>query len=289
MLALVLLAAALLTATGCATDGWDARDAYPHCRHVIGRITDQGSCDACWAVSAVQVVADHLCIRRGANATTTAPLPFPSAGQLLSCCTTCANAPCGGADARDVWDHITQVGLAPQACSPYPFPPCDHGVYSTTYSPTIVPPCSRTTLAPVPACNRSCAPHASLRIGGVRKVAGELRMRRALHSHGPLQATMILHQDLYDYAGGIYAPSRASKVLGLHAVRIVGYGQRAMPRAADGEGRDGSAGGAAKGVERYWIVANSWNDAWGDGGYALVRRGVNAAGIEGDCRVPVFD
>jgi len=30
----------------------------------------------------------------------------------------------------------------------------------------------------------------------------------------------------------------------------------------------------------YWLVANSWNEAWGDGGFFKIKRGVNACMIE---------
>ena len=32
----------------------------------------------------------------------------------------------------------------------------------------------------------------------------------------------------------------------------------------------------------YWLVANSWNQYWGDNGFFKIKRGVNECGIEGD-------
>lgn len=64
------------------------------------------------------------------------------------------------------------------------------------------------------------------------------------------------------YRGGeILAPADCSKGNLNHAVNIVGYGKD------DESGKD------------YWIVRNSWNTWWGDGGYAYLERGSNMCGV----------
>ncbi len=45
-----------------------------------------------------------------------------------------------------------------------------------------------------------------------------------------------------------------------HAVKLVGWGTE--------------AGGD------YWLVANSWNEDWGDKGFFKIRRGTNECGFE---------
>ncbi len=47
---------------------------------------------------------------------------------------------------------------------------------------------------------------------------------------------------------------------GGHAVEFVGWG--------------------TEGGVKYWLVKNSWNTAWGDGGFFKIERGVNMCGIE---------
>jgi len=48
--------------------------------------------------------------------------------------------------------------------------------------------------------------------------------------------------------------------LGGHAVKILGWGvENGTP---------------------YWLVANSWNYDWGDGGFFKIKRGTNEGGIE---------
>ncbi|KAH7967061.1 hypothetical protein HPB49_022084 [Dermacentor silvarum] len=52
----------------------------------------------------------------------------------------------------------------------------------------------------------------------------------------------------------------SNRPVGLHAVRILGWGtENGVP---------------------YWLVANSWNQDWGDKGYFKIRRGNDECGID---------
>ncbi|CAG9131612.1 unnamed protein product [Plutella xylostella] len=79
---------------------------------------------------------------------------------------------------------------------------------------------------------------------------------------GPVQAILTVHQDFFHYRDGIYRRSHYgdNKLQGLHAVRIVGWGED--------QG------------DKYWIVANSWGPEWGENGFFRIARGVNESGIE---------
>lgn len=48
--------------------------------------------------------------------------------------------------------------------------------------------------------------------------------------------------------------------MGLHAVKMIGWGEE-----------NGT---------KYWLVANSWNEDWGDKGIFKILRGTNEYGIE---------
>ena len=49
-------------------------------------------------------------------------------------------------------------------------------------------------------------------------------------------------------------------LLGGHAIKLMGFG-------------------VENGVD-YWLVANSWNDEWGDDGFFKIKKGTNECGIE---------
>uniref|UniRef100_A0A914PE06 Peptidase C1A papain C-terminal domain-containing protein n=1 Tax=Panagrolaimus davidi TaxID=227884 RepID=A0A914PE06_9BILA len=86
-----------------------------------------------------------------------------------------------------------------------------------------------------------------------------------LITYGPVNVGISVPPSMMKYKSGVYTPSAYDckfKVLGLHALLVVGYGQT-----DDGE--------------KYWIVKNSWGQKWGtEDGYVYFARGKNACGIE---------
>jgi cathepsin B len=54
--------------------------------------------------------------------------------------------------------------------------------------------------------------------------------------------------------------SAGATQLGGHSVKVVGFG--------------------AEGGVKYWTVANSWNEEFGEGGFFRIRRGTDECGIE---------
>ncbi len=65
-------------------------------------------------------------------------------------------------------------------------------------------------------------------------------------AHGPVPSTMYCCEDFDYYNGGIYSHSWGSCPTNAgHSILIVGYDE----------------------VQRYWIVKNSWNAQWGEGGF----------------------
>ncbi len=77
---------------------------------------------------------------------------------------------------------------------------------------------------------------------------------------GPLVTSMTVYEDFLAYGGGIYKTT-TTKTSGGHAVSLVGYND----------------------AERYWIIRNSWSDAWGEKGYARIswddKSGIGASTI----------
>lgn len=82
-------------------------------------------------------------------------------------------------------------------------------------------------------------------------------MMRALAS-GPVSVAINAVDSLSYYKSGVYSGNCAGQIN--HAVVVVGYGSL--------YGED------------YWVVRNSWGSGWGQGGYVLMKRGVNMCNVE---------
>eukprot|EP01018_Ginkgo_biloba_P005412 Gb_05701 [translate_table: standard] len=67
--------------------------------------------------------------------------------------------------------------------------------------------------------------------------------------------------DFAHYETGVYKHILGNYIGG-HAVKLIGWG-------------------TTDGVD-YWLLANSWNTAWGEGGYFKIVRGANECGIEAE-------
>jgi hypothetical protein len=78
-------------------------------------------------------------------------------------------------------------------------------------------------------------------------------------TNGPLYVAFTVYADFETYRSGVYKHTTGG-FLGGHAVEMLGWGTE------DGED--------------YWLIKNSWNEEWGDGGLFKIARGVNECGIE---------
>ena len=78
-------------------------------------------------------------------------------------------------------------------------------------------------------------------------------------TNGPTEAAFTVFEDFPNYKSGVYQHI-AGKPLGGHAIRLLGWGEE-----------NGTP---------YWLVANSWNYDWGDGGTFKILRGSDHCGIE---------
>ncbi|VDP90307.1 unnamed protein product [Echinostoma caproni] len=78
-------------------------------------------------------------------------------------------------------------------------------------------------------------------------------------NNGPVEAAFAVYEDFMVYQKGIYSHVTGAW-LGGHAVRILGWGKE----------KD----------QPYWLIANSWNEEWGEDGYFRILRGTDECGIE---------
>jgi len=75
-------------------------------------------------------------------------------------------------------------------------------------------------------------------------------MKWELANHGPIITSIHIHDDFYNYTGGIYRYTWGES-RGGHAVALVGYNEE----------------------EQYWIGKNSWGTGWGEEGWFRIAYG----------------
>jgi cathepsin B len=243
-------------------ESFDAREQWGSTCPSVKQIRDQSSCGSCWAFGAVEAMSDRVCIASKGR-----QQPTLSARDLLSCCKTCGFG-CNGGDPYQAWSYWHTAGIvtgsnytANQGCQPYPFAPCEHHSPEKHFKP-----CPH-EIYNTPKCEHTCKSgyereYASDKYFGQEPFAvesDEESIRKELYTNGPLEVSFDVYDDLLSYKGGIYV-HQGGKLDGGHAVRLVGWGvENKVP---------------------YWIIANSWNEDWGENGYFRILRGANECGIE---------
>jgi len=241
-------------------DNFDARQQWPNCP-TLKEVRDQGSCGSCWAFGAVEAMSDRICI--ASNGAQNAHI---SAEDLVACCSSCGFG-CDGGFPQAAWSYFKNTGLvtggnynSKQGCEPYTLPACEHHVPPGKY-----PPCQGEL--PTPSCTKKCIDgysipypkdkHYGESVYSVR--SDQKQIETEIFKNGPVEAAFTVYADFLTYKSGVYQHTSGS-VLGGHAVKILGWGvENSTP---------------------YWLVANSWNEDWGDQGFFKILRGKNECGIE---------
>ncbi|XP_072041557.1 cathepsin B-like [Amphiura filiformis] len=246
-------------------DTFDARTQWPECKS-IQEIRDQGSCGSCWAFGAVEAISDRVCIH--SNATMQ---PHISAEDLLSCCRVCVpwqSPGCNGGYPIMAWNTWRAEGIVTggqynsnEGCLPYTIPACEHHVVGK------LKPCG--DILPTPECKKTC--EASYKVsyeddkhfgGSAYEVGSDVeQIQTEIFKNGPVQAAFTIYADFTSYKSGVYQHT-SGEALGAHAIKILGWGtENNLP---------------------YWLVANSWNNDWGDKGFFKILRGKSECGIENE-------
>ncbi|XP_058839449.1 cathepsin B-like [Topomyia yanbarensis] len=234
---------------------FDAREKWPYCRS-IAVIRNQGTCGSCWAVAAVSVMSDRLCIHSQGRLDVDL-----AAEDLMACCKDCGNGCNGGfldGSSFQYWVDVGLVSGAPfnstEGCKPYPFKPCEYPFKNCHKEET-------------PRCSHHCVHGFDGRyrtnkfFGRVAyKIPNDERMIQVeIMTNGPVEAGFTVYEDLFLYRSGVYKHV-VGKQVGKHAIRIIGWGkEQGLP---------------------YWLIANSYGPAWGEKGYLKMLRGSNHLGIE---------
>lgn len=235
--------------------------AWPNCES-IQEVRDQSTCGSCWAFGAVETISDRICIASGQKLQVRI-----SAEDMLSCCGISCGQGCNGGYPSGAMNHWKKTGIVTgwlyntsNWCYPYEFAPCDHhttGKYG---------PCGASK--PTPKCVAKCVDGYSGEYStdkwtaeSVYSVPSQVaKIQTEIMTHGPIEVAFTVYNDFLTYKSGVYHHTTGS-ALGGHAVKMVGWGVE-----------DGTP---------YWLIANSWNEGWGDKGFFKIRRGNNECGIEG--------
>nr|ACN40436.1 unknown [Picea sitchensis] len=226
---------------------FDAREAWPQCTSVQ-TILDQGHCGSCWAFGAVEALSDRFCIHHKVNVTL-------SENDLVACCGFMCGDGCDGGYPISAWQYFISTGVVTAECDPYfDDAGCQH------------PGCE--PLYPTPQCVKQCKDENQKWGNSKRFSATAYRISSKpydimaeVYTNGPVEVSFSVYEDFAHYKSGVYKYTKGD-YMGGHAVKLVGWGTE--------DGTD------------YWLVANSWNTAWGEDGYFKIARGSNECGIEGD-------
>jgi cathepsin B len=250
---------------------FDVRQQWPGC---ATEIWDQSDCGSCWAFGSTETLTDRFCITYNSSV-------LISAGDATACCMNgrggCDMSDgCNGGFPQEVFTYAVKLGIVSggtynqsgtgETCFPYPLPPCSHheqGPYpmcpSSEYATPKCPAHTCTdSLYPVPWSNDT---HMAKKAYSVPQDVASIQTE--IMTRGSVAATMDVYSDFLTYTSGVYVHTTGSYVGG-HAIKILGWGMW------------------TDGVTPYWLVANSWNQYWGDNGYFLIKRGVDECGIESD-------
>ncbi|XP_030761778.1 uncharacterized protein LOC115886666 [Sitophilus oryzae] len=243
-------------------ESFDAREAWPNCADVIGLIRDQSQCSASWAFAAAETMSDRICIH--SNATKKI---LVSSQDVLTCSFIFG---CEGGNIDYPWSQWNQFGYVSgglynntsQGCKSYFLPSCD-GQPSNCSGSVRTPSC-------VQQCDDNSLNYNSQYTYGqrIQGFSSESRIQQEILTNGPVEGSFNVFQDFVSYQSGIYQYVNGSHV-GEHAVKILGWG--------------------VENSVKYWLVANSWNEKWGENGYFRILRGTNECNIESDAVVALPD
>jgi len=236
----------------------------------LKEIRDQANCGSCWAFGSVEAMTDRICIASSGK-----QVVHLSTQDVTSCNTGSMDEGCSGGIPSDVYDYYAKTGVVSGGnygdllgCWSYQLAPCAHHTKSSKYRP-----CG--SEANTPKCKSRCTDNTKLtwkadkHFGTGYSVCEQpttvakcaKAMEQDIYQHGPITAQFLVHLSFLSYKSGVYKTGGIiDPMLGGHAIKIIGYGNE-------------------NGVP-YWLIANSWNEDWGMGGFFKIIRGSNECQIE---------
>jgi len=251
-------------------DNFDVRTQWPNCASVSGHIRDQSSCGSCWAHGTTEALNDRTCIASQGRFQTLLSVEDTTANcNLLNC----FSMGCGGGQPAFVWQWFKRAGVVTggdytdkgkgDTCAPYSMPSCAHHVDPTPEHPKC-PSKEYPTPSPFSRCKeagyKTSYGSDKTKAASAYGVRGVANIQKDIMQFGSVTAAFTVYNDFVTYKSGVYQ-HHTGRQLGGHAVKMIGWGvENGTP---------------------YWLIVNSWNEAWGDSGTFKILRGSNHCGIEG--------
>eukprot|EP00195_Chlamydomonas_chlamydogama_P008010 CAMPEP_0202897830 /NCGR_PEP_ID=MMETSP1392-20130828/6500_1 /ASSEMBLY_ACC=CAM_ASM_000868 /TAXON_ID=225041 /ORGANISM="Chlamydomonas chlamydogama, Strain SAG 11-48b" /LENGTH=370 /DNA_ID=CAMNT_0049583581 /DNA_START=38 /DNA_END=1150 /DNA_ORIENTATION=+ len=209
-------------------DSWDWRNVSG--RNYISPIRNQHIpiyCGSCWAFATTSALADRAnIIHQGAW-----PSAMLSVQNVVSCS---GSGSCEGGNELSVYKYSAEKGIPPDTCNQYIAR--DQACHDMQQCYTCWPegPCE------------AVYSYKRLVVSEHGKLAGPGEMKAEILARGPITCSIHASDNLDKYTGGVYAEYLPDLPRLNHVVSVIGWG-------------------VEEGVE-YWIVRNSWGEAWGEGG-----------------------
>lgn len=264
-------------------DRFNAAQRWGHCAQSILRVRDQGGCGSCWALAAISVMSDRICI--ASNGRYRDGL---SAQQLVECCNYCGG--CTGApNSFFPFLYWHQQGVVTDQCFPYtiardcgyPCPPsefqhprglgnCTHGGQQCA-NPAQKPRRHKARYVyklgsldenepaihyfPLSLMHRMKKLNATGNYfaNGHGWDTVEL-LKRELLAHGPVMLCFSVFESFMHYHDGVYNFDLQPGELHVydHCAKVIGWGRQRRPNAV--------------GMQQYLIAVNSWSAMWAKDG-----------------------
>ncbi|KAL0485410.1 cathepsin B [Acrasis kona] len=227
-------------------DNYIINQTYPNC---LGDIRNQGACGNCYAITAVEVMADRLCMATKGQLNNV----VLSIQQLTSCA---QSNGCSGGTGTTPWNFIGTNGITTEDCLPYSNDALNNGQPGTCPATTTQCKNSQGTISStsIYKVKPSSSQYMVVPYSKTRSTADSVALiKQEIFNNGPVEAWYQVYREFYNYRSGIYEYTNSTDFIGNHFSKIVGWGMQ--------------------GTTGYWIIANSWGTGWGNKGYVWFKWG----------------